>query len=101
METAPTPASVRDELLRNVEAAVHALRARHLTDEQIHTARKRLKRARADLRLLRDAIGKTAYARENAALRDAARPLSGVRDTRVLIETCETLFRPTRVGPRR
>src|SRR5688572_14268100 len=100
-ETGPTPASVRDDLLRHVEAAVHALRARRLTDEAIHTARKHLKRARANLRLLRDAIGKASYARENAALRDAARPLSGVRDAKVLLETCDTLFRLTRTTPRR
>jgi CHAD domain-containing protein len=95
------PATVRDDLVRHVERALRALRVRHLTDAQIHTARKQLKRARANLRVLRDAIGKTVYARENAALRDAARPLSGVRDAKVLVETADMLIDAARTGPRR
>lgn len=88
----PTVSNVHEELLRHVETALRALRSRKPNDEQIHNARKELKRARADLRLLRDAIGRSAYARENAALRDAARPLSGVRDAKVLVETSETML---------
>jgi CHAD domain-containing protein len=95
---APT---VRDELLRHVESAVKAIRARESSDTQIHTARKELKLARANLRLLRDAVGKAAYTRENIALRDAARPLSGVRDAAVLRETADELINETRRGPRR
>jgi CHAD domain-containing protein len=97
----PSAATVRDELLCHVEDALKALRARAVTDERIHTARKHLKRARSNLRLLRDAVGKAAYARENAALRDAARPLSSVRDARVLIETLEALLQTTSSAPRR
>jgi CHAD domain-containing protein len=93
--------TVRDELLRYVEAAVKAIRARHPSDTQIHRARKELKRARANLRLLRDAVGKAAYIRENVLLRDAARPLSGVRDAAVLLETGNTLLSVGRRGPRR
>lgn len=63
-----------------LKKAVKAIRARNPTGAQIHGARKALKRARANLRLLRDAVGKTAYICENVVLRDAARPLSGVRD---------------------
>src|SRR5687768_5896640 len=95
------PATVRDETVRHVERALRALRARHLTDEQVHTARKQLKRARANLRLLRGAVGGAVYTRENAALRDAARPLSGVRDAKVLIETADALIDATPPGPRR
>jgi CHAD domain-containing protein len=97
----PSAANVRDELLCHVEDALKALRARAVTDERIHTARKHLKRARANLRLLRDAVGKEAYVRENAALRDAARPLSSVRDATVLIETLEALLQKTSSVSRR
>src|SRR5687768_7091634 len=93
--------TVRDDMVRHVERAIRALRARRLTDERIHTARKQLKRARANLRLLRDAIGKAAYRRENRALRDAARPLSRVRDAKVLIETADMLIDAARAGPHR
>lgn len=88
----PTPGSVCEELLGHVESARDALRLRNVTDEHIHDARKHLKRARANLRLLQDAIGDRAYTRENAALRDAARPLSGVRDAKVLVETSDALI---------
>jgi CHAD domain-containing protein len=84
-----------------VDHALKVLRARSVTDERIHTARKHLKRARANLRLLRDAVGKAAYTRENTALRDAARPLSGVRDARVLIDTLDVLLETTTSAPRR
>lgn len=94
-------ATVRDELLRHVEAAVKALRTRNPSDKQIHHARKQLKRARANLRLLRDAIGKAVYTRENVVLRDAARPLSGVRDAAVLRATADTMINAARRGPRR
>lgn len=93
--------TVRDELLRRIEAALKAIRARNPSDTEIHRARKELKRARANLRLLRDAVGKSAYTRENAVLRDAARPLSGVRDAAVLLETGNTLLSMARHGPRR
>lgn len=93
--------TVRDEILQHVVAAVKAIRARHPSDTEIHRARKDLKRARANLRLLRDAVGKAAYSRENAVLRDAARPLSEVRDAAVLLETGNTLLSRTDHGPRR
>jgi CHAD domain-containing protein len=97
----PGAAAVRDELLCHVEDALKTLRVRAVTDERIHTARKHLKRARANLRLLRDAVGKAAYVRENAALRDAARPLSSVRDAKVLIETLDALLQTTSSPARR
>src|SRR5262245_40743957 len=61
------------------------------SDGAVHYARKQLKRARAGLRLLRDAVARTSYSRENADLRDAARPLSVVRDARVVLDTLEGL----------
>jgi CHAD domain-containing protein len=53
----------------------------------IHEIRKKLKRARAALRLLRDCLGEAVYRRENSLLRDAARPLTPARDAKVLFET--------------
>ncbi len=91
--------TVRDELLRYIGSAVKSIRGRVPTDTQIHNARKKLKRARANLRLLRDAVGKAAYTRENAALRDAARPFSRVRDAAVLGDTADKLLGAVRRGP--
>jgi CHAD domain-containing protein len=71
--------------------ALEALDGKKLSDEAVHSARKELKKARATLRLLRDALGDALYQRENAALRDAARPLSDVRDAKVLLDTLDRI----------
>ena len=76
-----------------IARAWRALARRPLSDDAVHSARKSLKKARAMFRLLRPSIGSSAYHRENAALRDAARALSGIRDARVLLETLEGLPR--------
>ena len=60
---------------------------RSSSDEIVHESRKCLKKVRALLRLVRPAIRKKTYRAENRALRDAAKPLTEVRDTRVLIDT--------------
>ena len=71
-----------------IHRALKTLRRKSaLTDDAIHTVRKDLKQARACLRLLRDTIGKPAFERANSALRDAARPLSSLRDAKVIVET--------------
>lgn len=77
---------------REVGKALEALDSgRPISDESVHGARKRLKRARAALRLMREALGDRVYRRENRALRDAARPLSEARDATVLVETFDHL----------
>lgn len=58
-------------------------------DVRVHEARKRTKEVRALLRLTRDEIGRDAYKRENARLRDAARLLAPVRDAQVLARMIE------------
>src|SRR5687768_9813905 len=84
---------VRDFVRQRIVEAQGALQGRGTpSDEKVHFARKQLKRARAGLRLLRDAVSKPAYARENAAMRDAARPLSRARDAKVMLETLEDLL---------
>jgi CHAD domain-containing protein len=81
---------IRDIVRRRIGKAARALRGRSPpSDAAVHHARKQLKRARAGLRLLRDAVPRASYARENAELRDAARPLSLVRDARVMLDTLE------------
>jgi len=54
---------------REVGKAVDALdNGKPLSDDAVHGARKRLKRARAALRLMRVALGNRVYRRENRAL---------------------------------
>jgi CHAD domain-containing protein len=76
---------------QRIAKAGDTLRAARLTDEKVHTARKELKKARAILRLLRDSLSDGTYERENSILRDAARPLSEVRDGKVLLTTLDEL----------
>jgi CHAD domain-containing protein len=53
----------------------------------VHEARKHLKKTRALLRLVRPALGRRAYRRENDALRAAGLALSGARDADVRVAT--------------
>jgi CHAD domain-containing protein len=57
----------------------------------VHEARKDLKKTRALLRLVRPALGRRAYRRENDALRDIGLALSGARDADVRIATARSL----------
>lgn len=82
----------RDILLYQIHCALEALDARH-GEVNVHAARKQLKKARATLRMLRPAIGDDRYRRENIAARDAARPLSQVRDSQVLSDALDGLLR--------
>ncbi|MGQ0653379.1 MAG: CHAD domain-containing protein [Betaproteobacteria bacterium] len=67
----------------------------------VHGARKQLKRARASLRMLRDAVGSRAYREENRRLRDAARPLAETRDADVMIGTVSALMKEKAFRPHR
>lgn len=71
---------------------MEALAGRAISDRRVHEARKELKKARATLRLLRPALGDSVYVRENTTLRDAARPLSAIRDGKVLLDTLDMLM---------
>jgi CHAD domain-containing protein len=75
-----------DDILEELTAAHKAPR-----DEAVHEARKSLKKIRAVLRLVRQVIGAKVYRRENTCFRDAGRPLTEVRDARILIETLDKL----------
>jgi CHAD domain-containing protein len=79
---------VRRLIRKQIRKALEALGGRRpLTDDAIHDARKQLKKVRANLRLLRKELGARAYKRENTWAREAARPLTAVRDAKVLLET--------------
>jgi CHAD domain-containing protein len=75
-----------------VESALEILGRKSPTNPAVHAARKELKKARATLRLLRDVLGTSTYKKENAALRDAARPLSELRDGQVLLDALSSLI---------
>jgi CHAD domain-containing protein len=76
--------TVRRFLLGKLDSAVARLERGELSDHAVHEIRKELKRVRAALRLLRPCMGSDAYHRENACVRDAARPLTPMRDAAIL-----------------
>ncbi len=76
---------------RQIDHALEAIQQRDGDDEAIHEARKRFKRIRAVLRLVRDELGNKVYRLENTCFRDAGRPLTEVRDARVLLDTLDQL----------
>lgn len=59
--------------------------------EAIWDARKRFKKVRAALRLVRGAIGESAYKMENRCFRDAGRQLSWARDQQALLGALDGL----------
>jgi CHAD domain-containing protein len=85
------PHRIRQSLLTEIDHAIEGLSRAELPDETIHEVRRGLKRARATLRLMRGAIGPDAYHHHNVLLRDAARPLTPLRDSIILIRTLKGL----------
>jgi CHAD domain-containing protein len=92
-QTEAATKGVRRILRKQVGKALESLTSNGpmLADKPIHDARKRLKKVRAALRLLREALGSSVYQQENAYFRDAARPLTEVRDATVLVDTLDQL----------
>lgn len=89
----PLPLAMRrvtSGLLTSAMADLHRAEGRFF-DTTVHSARKKLKRLRGQLRLVRDQIGYPTYRAENVVLRDTARMLSGVRDAWVLPATLRDL----------
>ena len=58
----------------------------------VHEARKDVKKIRGALRLVRGELGEDRFRSENRRFRDAARLLSGMRDTEVMAETVAALI---------
>jgi len=59
--------------------------------EVVGEVRKCFKKIRAALRLVREELGEDRYHEENYYFRDAARPLTQVRDAGILVETADQL----------
>jgi CHAD domain-containing protein len=78
-------------LCAHINRAVRKVRGGEVSDADIHTARKRIKNARAILQLLRRALPAAAYRSAKRSLRDAARPLSAARDAKILVEAFDAL----------
>lgn len=95
----PDPPDVRHLACASLANAAVWLEAPRLSDRAVHAVRKELKRARAMLRLMRSGLGEAAYRRDNAELRDVARSLSAVRDSRVLLDTLKGLATLRGGGP--
>ncbi|HEX4011665.1 MAG TPA: CHAD domain-containing protein [Solirubrobacteraceae bacterium] len=89
--------SVRGAILRcageQLDTALHELSNGVGTDpaKAIHTARKAIKKERSLLRLAHGAMPGEQRRHENAALREAARALSGARDAEVMIASISQL----------
>jgi CHAD domain-containing protein len=63
-------------------------------NEAVREVRKCFKKVRAALRLVREELGDDVYHEENWCFRDAARPLTEVRDAQVLVEIWNGLKEP-------
>lgn len=85
------PFGLRRVMVEQIDQALWHLE--HASDwgVAVHEVRKSCKRVRGVLRMVREGIGEEIYRRENAAFRDAARPLSPLRDTTVMVETIADL----------
>ena len=84
--------SVRRIVRRETKKALKLLGSgRQPRDVAVHDARKQIKKARAALRLIRKPLGERRYRRANEELRDAARPLSTIRDAKILVEAFDQL----------
>jgi len=73
-------------LIAHIDEALRHLKKQRVTDQSVHSARKAIKKARAALRLLREIHGEDAYRHENAALRDAGRCLSALRNAKSMAD---------------
>ncbi len=71
-------------------AALKALAGEIVSDQDVHNARKSLKKARGGLRLYRPAMDTAMFCEHNVALRDAGRLLSPLRDGHSLLQLFHT-----------
>ncbi len=86
--------NVRNQIEKAIEyldAKAKPPRATSPEKDPVGEVRKCFKRIRAALRMAREELGEELYQEENWSFRDAARPLTQVRDARVLVETAERL----------
>jgi CHAD domain-containing protein len=85
--------SIAEVAHSQLQDAIHQLEEGHHQDPvtAVHEARKDIKKLRALLRLVRPAMKPKDYRNENAALRDAARTISGSRDADVMVAVADDL----------
>lgn len=87
------PEGIRRIVCERIDKALQAIdRRKTLPDEAVHEARRRFKQIRGVLRLVREELGDKRFRKENQTFRDAGRPLSAVRDAKVLIDTLDALL---------
>jgi len=87
--------AIRRLACKQIDKALDRLTARGkgtVRDEAVHDARKRCKKVRALLRLVRKDLGSRSFDRENTNFRDAARPLTEVRDAKALVDALDKLL---------
>jgi CHAD domain-containing protein len=99
-EDEPLPEGIRRVARGRIDHAIDELRGKtdSTPEEAVHEVRKDMKKLRALLRLVRGELGSETFARENACFRDAARELSGARDSDVMLQTLRALELPPGVG---
>ncbi|HWE03616.1 MAG TPA: CHAD domain-containing protein [Tepidisphaeraceae bacterium] len=85
---------VRRIVCKRIDKALEKLNGEKgaVNDSAVHDARKRFKEIRGTLRLVREELGEKRFRRENKIFRDAGRPLSVLRDAKVLIDTLDGLI---------
>jgi CHAD domain-containing protein len=88
------PKGVRRIVCKRIDKALNVVspKTRAVGDHAVHEARKRFKEIRGTLRLVRYELGEKKFRRENRTFRDAGRPLSALRDAKVLIDTLDNLI---------
>ena len=97
--SSPRPILIETPAAHSLRNAVRAMLAKAANlksgggDESAHSLRRQMKRIRAVLRLLRAALGDSSYRAFNKEVRDAARPLTPLRDAAVLLRSLELLPR--------
>src|SRR5688572_33912 len=98
------PKVIRKIVCKRIDKALAMLngKSRGLSDKAVHDVRKRFKEIRGTLRLVRDELGEKTFRKENRTYRDAARPLSEMRDSKVMVDTLDNLLEhfQGRVKPR-
>jgi CHAD domain-containing protein len=75
---------------KELDDAIERLSSEEPDENAVHDARTSVKKLRALLRLVREALG-SSYGRQNARLRDAAHGLSALRDVDATADTLRTL----------
>jgi CHAD domain-containing protein len=88
------PKGIRKIVCKRIDKALAMLngKSRAVTDKAVHDVRKRFKEIRGTLRLVRDELGEKIFRKENRTYRDAARPLSEMRDSKVMVDTLDNLL---------